>query len=62
MFTRISSVLAGALDRINHGSVKYHDPAICLFKNDSAALAYLQMRPKRRPPSGDFGLEIGDVW
>ena len=62
MFTRISSALAGALGRINHRSVKYHDPDICLFEDDPAALAYLQMRPKRRPPSADFGPDIRDVW
>ena len=62
MFTRISSALAGASGRINHRSVKYHAPDICLFEDDPAALAYLQMRPKRRPPSGDFGLDIGGVW
>jgi hypothetical protein len=62
MFTRISSTLAGILAGITHGSVKNHDPDICLFENDRAALAYLQMRPTRRPPSADFGLDIRDVW
>jgi hypothetical protein len=62
MFTRISNTLAAVLAGISHRSVNHHDPDICLFKNDSAALAYLQMRPKRRPPSGDFGLDIGDAW
>jgi hypothetical protein len=62
MFTRISSTLAGVLAGISHRSVKHHDPDVCLFENDPAALAYLQMRPTRRPPSADFGLDIGDVW
>jgi hypothetical protein len=62
VFTRISSALAGVLAGVSHRSVKCHDPDICLFEDDPAALAYLQMRPKRRPPSGDFGLDIGDVW
>ena len=62
MLTRISSTLTGVLAGISNSSVKHHDPDICLFENDPAALAYLQMRPKRRPPSADFGLDIGDVW
>jgi hypothetical protein len=57
MFTRILSTLA----RISHRSGKHHDPDTCLFEN-RAALAYLQMRPTRRPPSADFGLDIGGVW
>jgi hypothetical protein len=62
MFTRISSTLAGVLSRISHRTVKYHDPEICLFEDDPAALAYLQIRPTRRRPSADLGLDIGDVW
>jgi hypothetical protein len=62
MFTRISSTLAGVLAGISQRSVKHRDHDICLFENDRAALAYLQMRPKRRPGSGDFGPDIGDVW
>ena len=62
MFTRISSALAGTLARISHGSVKHHDPDIRLFENDRAAQAYLQMRPTRRPPSVDFGLDVTGVW
>ena len=62
MLTRISNTLAGVLGGIGHRSLKHPDTDICLFENDPAALAYLQMRPKRRPPSGDFGLDIGDVW
>jgi hypothetical protein len=49
MFTGISKTLAGVLARINHGSVKDHDPDICLLKNDPAALAYLQKRPHHDP-------------
>ena len=56
MFTRISSTLAGVLAGISNRSAKHHDPDICLFENDPAALAYLQM------PSADFELDIGDVW
>jgi len=62
MFTRISSTLVGVLAGISHKSAKCQDPEIFLFEDDPAALAYLQMRPKRRPPSGDFGLDAGDVW
>ena len=62
MFTRISSSLAGVLAGISHKSVKHHDPDINLLANDPAALAYLRMRPKRRPPSADFGLATGDLW
>ena len=45
MFPRMSKTLAGVLARISHGSVKHHDPDICLLENDPAALAYLQIRP-----------------
>ena len=62
MFTRILSTLAGALAGISHRSVKHHDPDIRLFENDRAALAYLQTRPTRRPPSADFGLDVTGVW
>ena len=62
MFTKISRTLAGVLAGISPRSVKYHDPDICLFEDDPAALAYLQMRPKRRPSSADFGPDIRDVW
>jgi hypothetical protein len=62
MFTRISSTLAGALAGIGHRSVTQRDPEICLFEDDPAALAYLQMRPKRRPSSADFGQDIRDIW
>jgi hypothetical protein len=62
MFTRMLSTLAGALAGISHRSVKHHDPDICLFENDRAAQAYLQMRPTRGPPSADFGLDIRGVW
>jgi hypothetical protein len=62
MFTRISNTLAGVLAGISHKSAKYHDPDICLFEDDPAALAYLQMRPKRRPPSADFGADTRDIW
>ena len=64
MFTRISNTLAGVLAAISHSVVKhdYHDPEICLFEDNPAALAYLQMRPKRRPSSADFGLNDADIW
>ncbi len=62
MFTKISSTLAGAVAGISHRSVKHHHPDIRLFKNDPAALAYLQMRPTRGRPSADFGLPTADVW
>ncbi len=64
MFTRISTTLADVLAAISDRSVKhhYHDPEICLFEDDPAALAYLRMRPTRRPPSADFGVDVGDVW
>jgi hypothetical protein len=64
MFTKISNTLAGVLAAISHKSARhhYHDPEICLFEDNPAALAYLRMRPKRRPPSADFGLDVGDVW
>lgn len=62
MFTRISSTLAGVLASMSYRSVKHRDPEICLFENDPAALAYLRMRPTRRPPSADFGLDVGDFW
>jgi hypothetical protein len=62
MFTRISSTLAGVLAGMSHKSAKYQDPEIFLFEDDPAALAYLQMRPKRRPSSADFGPDIRDVW
>jgi hypothetical protein len=62
MFTRISSTLAGLLAEISHRSVRHPYPEICLFEDDPAALAYLQMRPKRRPPSADFGPDIRDAW
>ena len=61
MFTRISGTLTGVLAGIGHRSAKHHDPDICLLKNDPAALAYLQMRPKRRRPSADFGFGTEDV-
>jgi hypothetical protein len=53
-----TSALAGVLAGISHRSLKYHDRYIGLFENDRAALAYLQMRPTRRPPSADFGSDI----
>ena len=64
MFTRISNTLADALAAISHRVVKhdYHEPEICLLEDNPAALAYLRMKPKRRPPSADFGLDVGDVW
>jgi hypothetical protein len=49
MFTGISKTLAGVLARINHGSVKHHDPDIRFLENDPAALAYLQVRPHHDP-------------
>lgn len=61
MFTRISNGFAHLVAGISHGTVKDHDPEI-LFENDPAALAYLQMRPKRRPASADFGLDHLSVW
>ena len=62
MFTKISSTLADVLAGLGHRSAKRHDPDICLLKNDPAALAYLQMRPKRGRPSADFGLATGADW
>jgi hypothetical protein len=62
MFTRISKALAGVLARIGHGLVKFHDPDERLFTNDPAALAYLRMRSPRARTSGDFGLDLRDVW
>ncbi len=62
MFTRTLWTLVGALSGISHRWVKHHDPDICLFENDRAAQAYLQMRPTRSPPSADFGLDITRVW
>ena len=53
----LPSVLAG----ISYKLVKYRDPEIGLFENDRAALAYLQKRPTRRSPSGDFGPDISDA-
>jgi hypothetical protein len=47
--SRESQKPAGVLGRINHASVKHHDPDICLLKNDPAALAYLLMRPHHDP-------------
>ena len=57
MFTRISKALATVL---SHRSS--NDAKIGLFQNDRASQAYLQMRPKERPPSADFGLDICNVW
>ena len=57
MFTRISRALATVL---SHKSS--NDAEIGLFQNDRASQAYLQMRPKERPPSADFGLDICNVW
>jgi hypothetical protein len=43
MFRRISSTLVGVVSRISHRTVKYHDPEICLFEDDPAALAYCRL-------------------
>jgi hypothetical protein len=56
-----TAVLAGVLAGSGSRSANHRDPDIGIFENDRAALAYLQMRPTRRPTSGDFGIDTKDV-
>jgi len=56
-----AGAVASILAAIGHRSANYPDSDIGLFENDRAAVAYLQMRPTRRPPSGDFEPDISEA-